>query len=582
MNASRPISRAPNRIAEFPIPALVVTLVVVLCATAFAQPYPGRLGVEASRDAFVDLVRQSYRWEKPDGKSGWAELAREDVDDRGWPTTDCRWIIDFRPVAEWTGHIDDPDAYRTDRSGRYSGSFRGRAALAVLGGTFQLSNTAYNEKENTTTFDLVIPKPAPGIGLVVLGFQDTRREPGSPTGSGIAEFKLIRPGYPADTTQVFTRDYLACFKRASFSTIRFMDVLETNNNVEWGPDHTRLQHWEDRKRLDDASFEKIPPLNKKIGWPWEIAIQLCNETGADLWINLPVSIDDAYIRQLALLVKNELDPKHAVYIEHANEVWNFGFLQYAWNKKRAGEEVKEGKARYNHDNVNDPEIWGQRRHAQRLRDAVAIFGEVFGRDEINGRVRGVLAGVTSNPEGFFICGRLVGMLDYLEATGAMPAEDVYAISIPLYYGGKEATGDKGTETATVDEIVAGMAQSIEARKTDRVAAIALAKARGLKGGVCGYEGGPDTGGGRTENIANRIRAVRDPRQKELYKRNFAEGFWDLGGNLAMQFTLSTRFSRYGTFALTDDVAHPDRGPLFAAARELVGPVTTPTAEPADK
>jgi hypothetical protein len=72
------------------------------------------------------------------------------------------------------------------------------------------------------------------------------------------------------------------------------------------------------------------------------------------------------------------------------------------------------------------------------------------------------------------------------------------------------------------------------------------------------------------NIANRIRAIRDPRQRELYRRNFADGFWDLGGNLAMQFTLAGSYSRYGAWGLTDDVSHPDRNALFPGVRELIG------------
>jgi hypothetical protein len=54
-----------------------------------------------------------------------------------------------------------------------------------------------------------------------------------------------------------------------------------------------------------------------------------------------------YEYQLALLFKNGnaftgnkgLDPKLNIYIEHSNEVWNFGFPQYGLNKAMAGWEV---------------------------------------------------------------------------------------------------------------------------------------------------------------------------------------------------------------------------------------------------
>ena len=140
-----------------------------------APPYPGRLGVEASDDAFVDVVKQDYRWEKSDGHDGWAKLLPGDVDTRGWPQADCHWVMDWRPCAEWTGEIDDPEAYRVDHSGTYQGSFTGQARLRAAGGPFAITNQVYDAMANRTTFDLIIPKPAANHGLIVLEFRDTRR-----------------------------------------------------------------------------------------------------------------------------------------------------------------------------------------------------------------------------------------------------------------------------------------------------------------------------------------------------------------------------------------------------------------------
>lgn len=526
--------------------------------------------MEAAGDGFVDVVKQSYRWEKPDGRGGWTAVAQGDVDAHGWPRTDCRWISDWRPCAEWAGEIDDPDGYRPDYSGTYKGSFHGKATLHAAEGLFTIANQSYDSAANLTTFDVTLPKPGPGVGLMVIEFKDARRQPGDQSSSGISDFRLIRPGYPADTTQIFTNEYLRCLKSAAFSTIRFMNVTEANGNVAWGKDHTRLLAWGTRKLPEDASAEIMGALNKNDGWPWEYAAALCNEANMDMWVNIPMCVDDDYIRQLAMLLKAKLKPGLNIYIEHSNEVWNFGFIQYAWNKARAKEEVSEGKVKYDYDHVNNEEIWAQRRHAQRVHDAVTIFGEVFGKDQVNKRIRGVLAGWTPNPDGFFIVGRLAGMLDYLKATSGDPKESIYAISVAIYYGGKAATGDAGTEGYSVDQILNDMRDGEDQTIKDRKAMVELAKRFGLPGGFCAYESGPDIGGGRKANIANRIRAIRDPRQADLYKRNFGDGFWDLGGNLAMQFTLCGPYSRFGAWGLTDDLAKPDRNSLFGAARELIG------------
>ena len=553
-----------------PLTLLLLAAVTLLPGSLWGAPFPGRLGVEASGDAFVDVAKQSYRWEKAAGRAGWSPLQRDDVDAHGWPKSDCHWVLDSRPCAEWAGQIDDPQVHRLDRSGVYSGAFTGRARLGVGGGSFSLGKQAYDAVSNRTTFELTVPKPGPNHGFVVLEFRETQRTADSPVNTGISEFRLVRPGYPADTRQVFTNEYLACLRSAAFSTIRFMAVTNTNGNVQWGKDHTRLQTWDRRKTTEDASVEAMSTLDKKDGWPWEYVIALCNQANMDAWINIPVAADDDYIRQLARLLKTGLKPSLHVYLEHSNEVWNFGFLQYAWNKARAKEEVKEGQRRYNFDQVNNEEVWGQRRHAQRLKEAVDLFGDAFGRDQVNRRVRGVLAGVTADANGFFVCGRLAGMLTYLQATAGEPKDFLYAISVPAYYGGKAAAGEPGTEHDSIDQILAGMKTSVEQARKERLAVVDLARRFNLPGGYCAYESGPDIGGGRTTNVANRIEAIRDGRQAAIYQSNLTDAFWNVGGNLAMQFTLAGPYSRYGAWGLTDDVAYPERNALFEAVRELVG------------
>jgi hypothetical protein len=540
-----------------------ISLALVLSANA-AAPYQGRLGVEAVDDAFVNIACEGCRWTNSDGTK------LTDVDASGWPRTDCRWVMDRRPCAEWIGPIDDPERYRIDCSGTYKGSFLGKAIVTAAGGPCTVTNVSYNTANNLTTFDLTLPKPGPNVGLVILQFTDTRRSPGDPADSGIRNLRLIRPGYAADTTQLFTNEYHHCLESAAFSTIRFMGVLATNDNIEWNGTRTGSQSWSSRKLPTDASVDPIEPLNKKDGWPWEYAVELCNETNMDMWINIPISANDDYIRQLATLLKSSLKPGLHIYIEDSNEVWNFGFLQYSWNKARAVEEVKAGSAPYNYDNVNQPEIWGQRRHAQRVRDDVAIFASVFGAAEVNHRIRGILAGCTPDPQGFFIGGRLPGMLEYLRATGGDPAKDIYAISMAIYYGGKAASAAQGTEHDTVDQVLEDMRADAERSVKDRRAMVALARQYRLPGGFCAYESGPALGIGSTTNLANRIEAIRDPRQADIYRENFASCFWDLGGNLAMQFALEGAYTRYGAWGLTDDLSNPDRNSLFGAVRQLIG------------
>ncbi|MGE5558787.1 MAG: hypothetical protein ACM3WV_09255, partial [Bacillota bacterium] len=87
----------------------------------YAATYPGRLGVGISLPerggTYVDCARLTRWWQAPNLG---ASFTAGDVDENGWPLKDCCTVLfDWRPVAEWTNQIDDPDVYRLDVSGTY-------------------------------------------------------------------------------------------------------------------------------------------------------------------------------------------------------------------------------------------------------------------------------------------------------------------------------------------------------------------------------------------------------------------------------------------------------------------------------
>lgn len=115
--------------------------------------------------------------------------------------------------------------------------------------------------------------------------------------------------------------------------------------------------------------------------------------------------------------------------------------------------------------------------------------------------------------------------------------------MPIYYGGEAASGSDATAGFSVDQILDAMQKGSDDQRADRIKMV---------------------------DLANRIKAIRTSRQKDIYKKNYADNFWDLGGGLAMQFTLAGGYSRYGAWGLTDDINNPDRNFLFAGVRELIG------------
>ena len=111
-------------------------------------------------------------------------------------------------------------------------------------------------------------------------------------------------------------------------------------------------------------------------------IQLANQVHSNLWVNVPFHATDDYVRQLATLLKNTLDPSLSIYLEFSNEVWNTAFEQGASNTAAALAEVQAGvksghPSDLNYDNQpvdlsqtkpNTGEVitWADRRTARRL------------------------------------------------------------------------------------------------------------------------------------------------------------------------------------------------------------------------
>jgi hypothetical protein len=92
-----------------------------------------------------------------------------------------------------------------------------------------------------------------------------------------------------------------------------MDWMATNNSVQ--------NTWDSRQHTDYHTQS-----NNK-GVAIEYAIQLCNHLKADAWFCVPHKADDDYIRQFALLVRDNLNPSLKVYVEYSNEIWNWMFSQ---------------------------------------------------------------------------------------------------------------------------------------------------------------------------------------------------------------------------------------------------------------
>jgi len=481
---------------------------------------------------FVDLGKTFRGWVEVGGTKRIAEL-----DEHGWPKSDATTVLfDVRPFGTWKPPVDDPDKYQPDWSGTYKMSFQGQAVMKFVEETRpQVVSQKYDPATNITTADLVVPQ---GVGLCRVAFTQTKRTADSPAGSGFTNLHVIRPGYGADKPPLFTDEFVHSLK--PFAVLRFMDWLDTNHNPGfYGDAGHHVLNWSDRHVPDDATQAVY---GNKYGVAWEYVAELAKATGKDVWINIPVAATDDYVKNLAKLLKTQLPPKCNVYIEHSNEVWNFSFPQYVYNKLAAADEVKNGHSVLNNDGSDDKEVWTHRRHAKRLIEIGNTFRETFGPDGAS-HIRPIYASWVISVKPHY-----KDVFAWVQKTYGPPKNYFYGLAGAAYYN-----IDKAPKDADVPTLIKFMRQSSDSMVKQRGELQQLADQYGIKN--CQYEIGPDVGGGKPDNIANRILANRDPAMKDLVLHDAIDNWFAHGGDLYMYFAHCGPYSRHGCWGLSEDITN---------------------------
>ena len=218
------------------------------------------------------------------------------------------------------------------------GGFGGIAAH--YNGSFVITsvNTSNNTFTYTNSYVGLPTNPSGGTALV--------------SENGITNLYVMQPSTLGGNTPlpVGTLFTTAALNMASqYTVLRFMDLNDTNDNL--------TSNWSDRTLVSDNfwsayAFDSGTGVNTGVsdvaplaGAPWEVQIALANETGKDVYINIPSNVSASYLTNLANLfaygsngvtpytsvqsdpVWKPLNPDLKVYIEFSNETWNFGFVQ---------------------------------------------------------------------------------------------------------------------------------------------------------------------------------------------------------------------------------------------------------------
>ena len=271
----------------------------------------GALGVNVEISpftSFVNLLQTNPGWGPAPGQVSAATLNAS-----GDPSGDATLSFDLRVNQSWNG--PDPNAQQLNLSGTYHLSFNGQANVVPESGAlpFAVQNQAYNASTNTTTVDLVVPSNY-GQDFFGVDFLQTQATATSAINTGFSNAKLIRPGYAANSTQLYTNEFLAALK--PFSVLRYMD-----------DDNVNGQAFFSGSTLVTVNASQVD----QTGLPWEYQVALANATSTDLWINIPQGATTDYIAAVAGIVKNGgtvggvtypgLNANLKVYLEYSDEVW---------------------------------------------------------------------------------------------------------------------------------------------------------------------------------------------------------------------------------------------------------------------
>ncbi len=301
----------------------------------------------------------------------------------GWPIGNASFVLFTLPA---------------NAAGTYTLTFKGRAKATIAWIKNRVISSHYDAVDNTTTE--IIRCGAGHKAELVL--QHTRRLPTDHHATGVTDIRLMRPiaigahtSYPPTTT--FTTPYKTLLRK--FTAIRFMDFLGMNSPQGFNGGNA-LVHWSRRLRPSFSSQTGVHYAYQGAGGALEYAVELCNETGKDMWMNIPMPADNGYLHKLALALKygfdahgnpytsRQVDPAWPplnsnlrVYLEYSNEVWNGGFYQHNLCSQLALRAVKDHSRNgliLSYDHTTNPTLLGQRWWILRTKEISDAFRQVWG------------------------------------------------------------------------------------------------------------------------------------------------------------------------------------------------------------
>jgi hypothetical protein len=312
---------------------------------------------------------------------------------------------------------------------------------------------------------------------------------------------------------------------APFGTLRFMAMQETNSSD--------ISSWAQRRTgtavRQGSGAEGTPSEPLVNGVSLQVMVALANALDADPWFNMPHQADDTYVRHFATYVSQHLEPGRKVYVEWANEVWNFGW----------GFEASQWVSQQAQAAGLDPDYGQWIVAGQEAKRDLEIWSEVFA-DQSALRLVRVAAGWAA--------------VDWVTNQIAENMDGTFdAIAIAPYVTPTDEQRAGYTASTTVDDVItdtrANIATSLQWTANHEQLAQDWSARLGRPIELLAYEGGPHLDG-RNEPYQNSFyAATNDPRMGDIY-RDYLRGLDAAGMDLYVdfQFTGPPGAAPWGDFA----------------------------------
>ncbi|MCB0932848.1 MAG: VCBS domain-containing protein [Mycobacterium sp.] len=503
---------------------------------------PGSTGRMAVGINLENVVDWSPAWTFTDAFKASRPWISQTFNPQTWAVT---WDDSLAPTLDLDTDGNVTSLKTWTQNGVAMKQYAGTLMFRGLGGDYA-GGTYHAEWDGTGVvtfgFDAVVTssgKTAEGRNFAELAVSPTdngiymRIEETDPT-DPVRDFNVWMPDYngqsfrgqrwePGASFSPFHPLFLA--RLAPFTALRFMGMQETNTSD--------IVTWEQRRDSSDirqgSGSEGTPSEPVVNGMSVEYMVQLANELNADPWFNMPYQADDNFVRNFATYVTQNLEPGRTVYVEWANEVWNFGWgfeaSQWVADKAKAagldpdyGQWIVAGQ-----EAKRDMDIWSQVFADQSNLDLVRVAAGWAAVDWVTNQV--------------------------LENMGG----SFDAIAIAPYITPTDAQRAGYTSSTTVDKVIAdtrtNVATSVQWTNNHELLAQQWSARLGRPIDLVAYEGGPHLDGRGAVYQNAFYAATNDARMGDVYG-DYLRALDAAGLDLFMdfQFTGQAGAAPWGDFA----------------------------------